>query len=47
MQRSRRNDPYPFTWEIPAAIIAGVLLVLVLGVHIGRAAANQIGRAHV
>jgi hypothetical protein len=40
MQRSRRNDPYPFTWEIPAAIIAAVLLVLVLGVHIGRAAAN-------
>jgi hypothetical protein len=40
MQRSRRNDPYPFTWEIPAAITAGVLLVLVLGVHIGRAAAN-------
>jgi hypothetical protein len=40
MQRSRRNDPYPFTWEIPAAIFAGVLLVLVLGVHIGRAAAN-------
>ena len=40
MQRSRRHDPYPFTWEIPAAIIAGVLLVLVLGIHIGRAAAN-------
>jgi hypothetical protein len=40
MQRARRNDPYPFTWEIPAAIIAGVLLVLVLGVHLGRAAAN-------
>ena len=40
MQRSRRHDPYPFTWEIPAAIIAGVLLVLVLGIHIGRAVAN-------
>ena len=40
MQRSRRHDPYPFTWEIPAAIIAGVMLVLVLGIHIGRAAAN-------
>jgi hypothetical protein len=40
MQRSRRHDPYPFTWEIPAAIIAGVVLVLVLGIHIGRAAAN-------
>jgi len=40
MQRSRRNDPYPFTWEIPAAIIAVGLLVLVLGVHIGRAVVN-------
>ena len=45
MQRSRRNDPYPFTWEIPAAIIAGVLLVLVLGVHIGRAVANLLAGA--
>jgi hypothetical protein len=45
MQRSRRNDPYPFTWEIPAAIIAGALLVLVLGVHIGRAAANLLAGA--
>jgi len=45
MQRSRRNDPYPFTWEIPAAIIAGVLLVLVLGIHIGRAAANLLAGA--
>ena len=45
MQRSRRGDPYPFTWEIPAAIIAGVLLVLVLGVHIGRAAANLLAGA--
>src|SRR5450759_3278293 len=45
MQRSRRNDPYPFTWEIPAAIIAGVLLVLVFGVHIGRAAANVLAGA--
>ena len=40
MQHSRRNDPYPFTWEIPAAIIASLLLVLALGIHIGRAAAN-------
>ena len=45
MQRSRRNDPYPFTWEIPAAIIAGVLLVLVLGIHLGRAAANLLAGA--
>jgi hypothetical protein len=45
MQRSRRHDPHPFTWEIPAAIIAAVLLVLVLGVHIGRAAANLLAGA--
>ena len=45
MQRARRNDPYPFTWEIPAAIIAGVLLVLVLGVHLGRAVANLLAGA--
>ncbi|NMM25668.1 MAG: conjugal transfer protein [Phycicoccus sp.] len=45
MQRSQRGDPYPFTWEIPAAIIASVLLVLVLGVHIGRAAANLLAGA--
>ena len=45
MQRSRRNDPYPFTWEIPAAIIAGVLLVLVLSIHIGRAVANLLAGA--
>lgn len=45
MQRSRRHDPYPFTWEIPAAILAGVLLILVLGIHIGRAAANLLAGA--
>jgi len=45
MQRSRRNDPYPFTWEIPAAIIAGVLLVLALGIHVGRAGANLLAGA--
>ena len=39
-QRERRADPYPLTWEIPAAIFAGSLLALVLGVHLGRAAAN-------
>ena len=45
MQRARRHDPYPFTWEIPAAIITGILLVLALGVHIGRAAANLLAGA--
>ncbi|MCM3556667.1 hypothetical protein M3697_16395 [Janibacter melonis] len=40
MQRSRRNDPYPFTWEIPVGVVLAVLLLLVLGVHLGRAMAN-------
>ena len=39
-QRERRADPYPLTWEIPAAIFAGSLLALVLGSHLGRGAAN-------
>ena len=40
MQRSRRTNPYPFTWEIPAAASTAALLLLILGVHAGRAAAN-------
>lgn len=40
MQRSRRTNPYPFTWEIPAAAVSAAVLLLVLGVHAGRAAAN-------
>ncbi len=40
MQRSRRTNPYPFTWEIPLAVAVGAVLLLVLGVHVGRAAAN-------
>lgn len=39
-QRERRADPYPLTWEIPAAIFAGSLLALVLGVQLGRGLAN-------
>ncbi len=39
-QRERRADPYPLTWEIPAAVFAGPLVALVLGVHLGRAVAN-------
>jgi len=39
-QRERRADPYPLTWEIPAAVFAGSLLALVLGVHLGRGLAN-------
>lgn len=45
MQRSRRTNPYPFTWEIPLAALVGVLLVLILGAHAGRALANLLGGA--
>ena len=40
MQRERRHNPYPLTWEIPLGIACLVLLLLVLGAHGGRAAAN-------
>lgn len=40
MQRSRRRDPIPWTWEIPAAIVLAVLVVLTLGVQLGRSIAN-------
>lgn len=40
MQRERRHNPYPLTWEIPVGIACLMLLLLVLGAHGGRAAAN-------
>jgi hypothetical protein len=40
MQIARRRDPYPWTWE-PAALWAlGLLMALLLGIHLARAAAN-------
>jgi hypothetical protein len=39
-QRSRRQDPYPWTWEIPLAVILPVLVLISFGVHLGRAIAN-------
>ena len=45
MQHARRGDPVPFTWEIPAAVTAGAVLVLVLGIHLGRAGANLLAGA--
>lgn len=45
MQRSRRSNPYPFTWEIPLAAAVTVLLVLACGVHLGRAIANLVAGA--
>lgn len=40
MQRSRRTNPYPFTWEIPALVAGVVLFLLMLGVQLGRSVAN-------
>ena len=39
-QRERRDNPYPLTWEVPLAVFAGSLLILVLGIHLGRALAT-------
>ena len=41
-QRSRRQDPYPWTWEMPLAAILAVLVLISFGVHLGRAAANML-----
>ena len=40
MQRSRRSTPYPFTWEIPVAVVVAVLLLGALGAQAGRSIAN-------
>lgn len=45
MQRSRRRDPIPWTWEIPAGIVLAILLVLTLGVQLGRSIANLLSGA--
>lgn len=42
MQRSRRTNPYPFTWEIPLALVVAVLFLLLVGVQAGRSIANVI-----
>lgn len=45
IQLARRRDPYPWTWEPFVGWILGLLAVLVLGVHLGRAVANLIAGA--
>lgn len=42
MQRSRRTNPYPFTWEIPAAVGVAVIMLLLLGLQAGRTVANAV-----
>jgi hypothetical protein len=39
-QRSRRQDPYPWTWEMPLAVMLSVFVLISFGVHLGRAVAN-------
>lgn len=41
-QRSRRQDPYLWTWEIPLAVILAALFLISLGVHLGRAVASEL-----
>jgi hypothetical protein len=45
MQRERRRDPYPWTWEIPLGIAIGVLLVITAGIQLGRSLANLVAGA--
>lgn len=40
MQRARRHNPYPLTWEIPLGIACAVLLTLAVGIHLGDALAH-------
>ena len=42
MQRSRRTNPYPFTWEVPLALGVAVLFLLLMGVQAGRSLANAV-----
>jgi hypothetical protein len=39
-QRSRRHDPYPWTWEIPLVTVLALLVLIIFGAHLGRAIAN-------
>lgn len=42
MQRERRHNPYPWTWEIPTAVVLLVVLVLAVGVHLGNGLAHLV-----
>ncbi|QLQ09888.1 MAG: hypothetical protein HZY75_05250 [Nocardioidaceae bacterium] len=42
MQRERRRDPYPWSWEIPAAVGVTVAAVVVVGIQLGRSLANLV-----
>lgn len=40
MQRARRTNHYPLTWEIPVLVAVGVVCVLVVAAQLGRSLAN-------
>ena len=40
MQRERVQDQYPWTWEIPVAVVCGVIVVAVAACQLGRSVAN-------
>ena len=42
LQQARRTNPYPWTWEIPVAVIISVLLVMAVALHAARTIANAV-----
>ena len=42
MQRSRRTNPYPFTWEIPLFLFTALAFLLLMGLQAARSIANLI-----
>ena len=40
MQRERVQDQYPWTWELPLAVVCGVLIVVIAVLQSGRSLAN-------
>lgn len=42
LQRHRRTDPYPWTWEPAAGAAAGIGFLMLLAVHAGRALATAL-----
>jgi len=40
MQRQRRRDPYPWTWEPPVLTTVAVLMTLIVGIQLSRALGN-------
>ena len=40
MQRERVQDQYPWTWELPLAVVCGVLIVVIAVLQSGRSLAS-------